>query len=196
MLESLSLAAGLSWASGLRHRVRGRAVPASGAHPSARYARGAKLAVGNQCRGRAGGRRIPRCKIPAFDSLWDAIHTFIRIPAGAVLAAGSLGYADHAMLTIAALAGWDASGCVAFREGRHARAHQSVAGTSVELGGVRDRGCRRAGGHHALAVRAAARVSGRRGLGLAAPRARRRVAHGQTNVAYNSGMNRLRSKHD
>lgn len=30
-------------------------------------------------------------KVPAFDSLWDAVHTFIRIPAGAALAAGALG---------------------------------------------------------------------------------------------------------
>ena len=25
-------------------------------------------------------------KVPVFDSVWDAVHTFIRIPAGAVLA--------------------------------------------------------------------------------------------------------------
>ncbi|MGB0683556.1 MAG: DUF4126 domain-containing protein [Magnetovibrionaceae bacterium] len=30
-------------------------------------------------------------KIPGVDSLWDALHTFIRIPAGAFLAAGALG---------------------------------------------------------------------------------------------------------
>ncbi|MFM7785251.1 MAG: DUF4126 domain-containing protein [Gammaproteobacteria bacterium] len=30
-------------------------------------------------------------KIPAVDSLWDAIHTFIRIPAGAALAAAVVG---------------------------------------------------------------------------------------------------------
>ena len=30
-------------------------------------------------------------KIPGFDSLWDAVHTFIRIPAGAALAAGAVG---------------------------------------------------------------------------------------------------------
>jgi hypothetical protein len=53
-------------------------------------------------------------KIPAFDSLWDAIHTFIRIPAGAVLAAGSLGHADPAMLTIAALAGGTLAGASHF----------------------------------------------------------------------------------
>ena len=28
-------------------------------------------------------------KIPGFDSIWDAIHTFVRIPAGAVLAASA-----------------------------------------------------------------------------------------------------------
>ncbi len=29
-------------------------------------------------------------KIPGFDSLWDAMHTFIRIPAGALLAAAAI----------------------------------------------------------------------------------------------------------
>jgi hypothetical protein len=48
-------------------------------------------------------------KVPALDSLWDAVHTFIRIPAGAALAAGVLSGAtgtDAAVwTTIAALAG-------------------------------------------------------------------------------------------
>ncbi len=30
-------------------------------------------------------------KIPGIDTLWDSIHTFIRIPAGAILAAGAAG---------------------------------------------------------------------------------------------------------
>ena len=30
-------------------------------------------------------------KVPGVDTGWDAIHTFIRIPAGAVLAAGAVG---------------------------------------------------------------------------------------------------------
>ena len=30
-------------------------------------------------------------KIPGVDTLWDALHTFIRIPAGAILAAGTVG---------------------------------------------------------------------------------------------------------
>src|ERR1043166_10286761 len=30
-------------------------------------------------------------KVPYLDSTWDVIHTFIRLPAGAVLAAGAFG---------------------------------------------------------------------------------------------------------
>ena len=44
-------------------------------------------------------------KIPAFDSLWDAVHTVIRIPAGAALAAGVFGGDQAAWATIAALLG-------------------------------------------------------------------------------------------
>jgi hypothetical protein len=44
-------------------------------------------------------------KIPGLDSLWDFVHTVIRIPAGAALAAAVFG-ADHAvMATVAALIG-------------------------------------------------------------------------------------------
>ena len=40
-------------------------------------------------------------KIPGLDSLWDIVHSVIRIPAGAALAAGALG-ADGATMTLAA----------------------------------------------------------------------------------------------
>jgi len=44
-------------------------------------------------------------KIPLVDSMWDAVHTAIRIPAGAALAAAVFGW-DHATAaTIAALLG-------------------------------------------------------------------------------------------
>ncbi len=44
-------------------------------------------------------------KIPGLDSLWDMVHTVIRVPAGAALAAGVFG-ADHtAMALVAALIG-------------------------------------------------------------------------------------------
>jgi len=44
-------------------------------------------------------------KIPLVDSMWDAVHTVIRIPAGAALAAGALGADSQAMTWIAALVG-------------------------------------------------------------------------------------------
>jgi hypothetical protein len=45
-------------------------------------------------------------KIPAVDSVWDAVHTFIRIPAGALLAAGVIGAEDgNAWALAAALLG-------------------------------------------------------------------------------------------
>ena len=44
-------------------------------------------------------------KIPVVDSAWDAIHTFIRIPAGAVLAASAFAHFDPAVRWIALLAG-------------------------------------------------------------------------------------------
>jgi hypothetical protein len=44
-------------------------------------------------------------KIPGVDSLWDLLHTLLRVPAGAALAAGVFG-ADHATAaTVAALLG-------------------------------------------------------------------------------------------
>lgn len=50
-------------------------------------------------------------KIPGLDSLWDAVHTFIRIPAGAVMAAASLGTgADPAWLVAAGLMGGTLAG--------------------------------------------------------------------------------------
>lgn len=44
-------------------------------------------------------------KIPGFDSIWDAVHTFIRIPAGAVLAAATFSDVDPAWMLAAGLVG-------------------------------------------------------------------------------------------
>jgi hypothetical protein len=44
-------------------------------------------------------------KIPYVDSVWDAIHTFIRIPAGAVLAATAFGDFDKPVQVVAFLLG-------------------------------------------------------------------------------------------
>jgi hypothetical protein len=44
-------------------------------------------------------------KVPALDSLWDALHTLVRIPAGAALAAAVFGGDHAAWSTLAALMG-------------------------------------------------------------------------------------------
>ena len=44
-------------------------------------------------------------KIPGLDSLWDTVQTFIRIPAGALLAAGVFGGDQASWVLIAALMG-------------------------------------------------------------------------------------------
>lgn len=44
-------------------------------------------------------------KIPGLDSLWDVVHTMIRIPAGTALAAGVFGADSGVMALLAALAG-------------------------------------------------------------------------------------------
>ena len=58
-------------------------------------------------------------KIPVVDSLWDTVHTLIRIPAGAALAAGALGADSQSWAVVAALMG----GTLA------ATAHAAKAGT-------------------------------------------------------------------
>lgn len=44
-------------------------------------------------------------KIPAVDSVWDALHTFIRVPAGAILAATAFADFDPAVKTAAMIIG-------------------------------------------------------------------------------------------
>lgn len=44
-------------------------------------------------------------KVPWVDSAWDAVHAFIRVPAGAVLAAGVFGVDNATMAIVAGLLG-------------------------------------------------------------------------------------------
>ncbi|MGB7815474.1 MAG: DUF4126 domain-containing protein [Methylotenera sp.] len=49
-------------------------------------------------------------KIPYVDSAWDSIQTFIRIPAGALLAMGAINTSDPMIATVAALLGGSIAG--------------------------------------------------------------------------------------
>lgn len=44
-------------------------------------------------------------KIPGVDTAWDVLHTFVRIPAGAMLAAGAVGNVDPAVAVAAGILG-------------------------------------------------------------------------------------------
>ncbi len=46
-------------------------------------------------------------KVPAFNSVWDAVHTFVRVPAGAVLASAAFAHFDPAVRIAALLPGGD-----------------------------------------------------------------------------------------
>ena len=59
-------------------------------------------------------------KIPVVDSTWDVIHTFIRVPAGAVLAASAFGDFDRSIQMIALLLG----GGLALSDRRYALARE------------------------------------------------------------------------
>ncbi|MBN1957841.1 MAG: DUF4126 domain-containing protein [Desulfuromonadales bacterium] len=57
-------------------------------------------------------------KVPGVDNSWDALHTFIRIPAGAALAAGAVGEVDPAVsLAVAIVGGGLAAGVHATKSG-------------------------------------------------------------------------------
>lgn len=91
------LAAALAWASGIRlyavlfilgasHRMSWIALPADMqllAHGWVLVASGTLVLL-----------EFFADKIPAVDSIWDALHTFVRIPAGALLAAGIIAPQD------------------------------------------------------------------------------------------------------
>jgi hypothetical protein len=108
LTQLTALAAALGWASGLRLYavvfLTGLAghlgwvpLPSGLAvlqHPVVLGASGLMLAV-----------EFFADKIPGLDSLWDSVHTFIRIPAGAALAAGVFGGDHAAWALVAALAG-------------------------------------------------------------------------------------------
>ena len=100
----LALAAALGWASGIRLYAVVFLIGGMGAldwialphglavlqHPAVLMASGFMLLV-----------EFLADKVPLLDSLWDSVHAFIRVPAGALLAASVFG-ADNASMAVAA----------------------------------------------------------------------------------------------
>lgn len=90
----LAIAAGLGWASGLRLYLTLFIVGLAGRLGWITLPDGLQVLENHWVLGAAGLMLFVEFfadKLPFVDSLWDALHTFIRIPAGAALAAMALG---------------------------------------------------------------------------------------------------------
>jgi len=106
-LASIAIAGGLAWASGLRLYIALFFIGLVGhfhwfgwSLPSYLHVLAHPLVIGTS--GILVLIETFADKIPGIDSIWDAIHTFIRIPAGALLAAGVIGTDDGAAWAIVA----------------------------------------------------------------------------------------------
>lgn len=108
MLESIALGAGLSWGSGLRLYLTvfcaGLAARLGWLHlPPSLMVLTSTWVIATA--GVLTAIEFFADKIPFVDSAWDAVHTFIRIPAGIVLGAAALGQMDPTVTVLAGLAG-------------------------------------------------------------------------------------------
>jgi hypothetical protein len=108
MIQNLALAGGLSWASGLRLYLTVFAVGLLAKFgyidlPSTLDILSNPVVIGVS--GALAAIEFLADKIPYVDSAWDSIQTFIRIPAGALLAMGAINTSDPMIATISALLG-------------------------------------------------------------------------------------------
>lgn len=107
-LHSLALAALLAWASGLRLYLVVFGMGLAGYLGYVQLPDGLEVLKHPWVIGAAGFLLLMEFladKIPYVDSIWDAVHTFIRIPAGALLAAGATGSDVTAWTVVAGLLG-------------------------------------------------------------------------------------------
>lgn len=108
MIETIALASGLAWASGIRLYAVLFFVGTLGRLGYVELPPDLQLLSHSLVIAVSGVLcllEFAADKVPGLDSLWDAVHTFIRIPAGALLAAGVLGQHDPAVTLAAALLG-------------------------------------------------------------------------------------------
>ena len=122
MLETAALAAGLSWTSGFRLYLAVFAAGVLGRTGWLHLPPGLQMLESWWVIGLAGVLAVAEFladKIPGFDSVWDGIQTFIRVPAGAILAAAAFGQLDPQWMVAAGLIGGTLAGT----------AHATKAGT-------------------------------------------------------------------
>jgi len=107
-LQSLALAGGMAWASGMRLYAVLFAAGLLGRLGYLQLPSTLQVLENPWVMGLAGVLLLVEFladKIPVVDSIWDSVQTFIRIPAGALLAALALGDHDPALMVAAGLLG-------------------------------------------------------------------------------------------
>jgi hypothetical protein len=107
-LQTLALASLLAWASGVRLYLVIFAVGLAGHLGTIELPAALQVLQHPWVIGAAGFLLLMEFlvdKVPGIDSAWDALHTFIRIPAGALLAAGATGESLSALTVAAGLLG-------------------------------------------------------------------------------------------
>lgn len=112
-ISSVALASGLSWASGIRLYATIFIVGLSAKLGWITLPDSLNVLSSTTILGLAGLLCIIEFladKVPYIDSAWDSIQTFIRIPAGALLAMGAINSSDPIIATIVALLGGSLTG--------------------------------------------------------------------------------------
>ncbi len=113
MISQLALAGGLSWASGLRLYLTVFAVGMLAKFGYIALPHSLDILTNPIVLSVAGALSVIEFladKIPYVDSAWDSIQTFIRIPAGALLAMGAINTSDPMIATVVALLGGSLAG--------------------------------------------------------------------------------------
>jgi Domain of unknown function (DUF4126) len=113
LISQLALAGGLSWASGLRLYLTVFAVGLLSKFHFIPLPDSLNILSNPIVLSVAGVLCVIEFladKIPYVDSAWDSIQTFIRIPAGALLAMGAINSSDPMIATVTALLGGSLAG--------------------------------------------------------------------------------------
>jgi Domain of unknown function (DUF4126) len=104
----IALAAALGWASGLRFYAVVFLTGLAGFLGWVELPAGLRVLQHPALLGASGFMLVVEFladKIPAVDSIWDIVHTLVRVPGGAVLAAGVFGIDQPTMALVAGLLG-------------------------------------------------------------------------------------------
>lgn len=112
-ISSIALASGLSWASGFRLYATVFIVGVLAKYQFIALPDSLDILSNPVVIGVAGFLMVIEFladKVPYIDSTWDSIQTFIRIPAGALLAMGAINSSDPMIATLAALLGGSLTG--------------------------------------------------------------------------------------